>query len=132
MLTASFTAEVVKAAIFSMHPDKSSGPDGMNPTFYQKFWKIIGNDITLACLNILSTNSIPRVLNDTLVVLIPKKRNPGKINDLMPISLCNIMMKIITKMLANRMKKVLSSAISEMQSVFIPGRLITDNVIAAY
>lgn len=132
LLTTRFTVEEVNSAIFSMHPDKSPGPDGMNPAFYQRFWDIIGNDVSSACINILSNNSIPVGLNDTLVVLIPKKKTPETMNDLRPISLCNVMMKIVTKMLANRMKEVLSNAISEMQSAFIPGRFITDNVIAAY
>lgn len=48
-----FTAEEVKNAIFSMHPDKSPGPDGMNPTFYQRFWEIIGNDVSANCLRVL-------------------------------------------------------------------------------
>lgn len=131
-LTESFTADEVKMAIFSMHPDKSPGPDGMNPAFYPRFWDIIGNDITSACINVLTTSSISPGMNDTLVILIPKKTNPVSTNDLRPISLCNVMMKIITKMPANRMKLIMPSIISEMQSAFIPGRLITDNVIAAY
>lgn len=115
-----------------MHPDKSPGPDGMNPAFYQRFWDIIGDDVAAACINVLSENTIPEGLNDTLVVLIPKKNSPETMGDLRPISLCNVMIKIITKMLANRMKSVLSHVISETQSAFIPGRFITDNVIAAY
>lgn len=127
MLTESFTAEEVRIAVFSMHPDKSPGPDGMNPAFYQRFWKIIGNDVSSACINVLSSNNIPAGQNDTLVVLIPKKKSLETMADLRPISLCNVMMKIITKMLANRMKRVLSGVISESQSAFIPGRFITDN-----
>lgn len=115
-----------------MHPDKSPGPDGINPAFYQRFWNIIGNDIVATCLNVISSNVVPDGLNDTLVVLIPKKQSPETINDLRPISLCNVLMKIVTKMLDNRLKFLLPNIISEMQSAFVPGRLITDNVIAAF
>lgn len=90
-----------------MHPDKSPGPDGMNPAFYQRFWNIIGNDIVATCLNVISSNVVPDGLNDTLVVLIPKKQSSETINDLRPISLCNVLMKIVTKMLANRLKFLL-------------------------
>lgn len=132
MLTQEFTEEEVKKVIFSMHPDKSPGPDGMNPTFYQNFWNIIGKDVALACIRILSMGDVPRKLNETLVVLIPKKVVPETVNDLRPKSLCNVMMKIITKMLANRLKSLLPNIISETQSAFILRRLITDNVIAAF
>ena len=93
MLTANFTADEVNSAIFSMHPDKSPGRDGMNPAFDQRFWEIIGNDISSACINILSTNNIPVGLNNTLVVLIPKKTTLETTNDLRPISLCNVIVR---------------------------------------
>lgn len=115
-----------------MHPEKSPGPDGMNPGFYQRFWNIVGKDVVELCLRTLSIGSMPRNLNDTLMVLIPKKSQPERITDLRPISLCNVVSKIISKMLANRLKNLLPSIISESQSAFIPGRLITDNVIAAF
>lgn len=57
-----------------MHQDKSPGPDGMNPAFYQRFWGIIGTDVSTACLEVLSSNNVPAGLKDTLVVLIPKKK----------------------------------------------------------
>lgn len=73
LLTQSFSAEEVKEAVFSMHPDKSPGQDSMNPAFYQRFWSIIGSDVVSTCQNILTSGIIPPNLNDTLVVLIPKK-----------------------------------------------------------
>lgn len=95
-LTYEFPGEEVKEAIFAMHPDKSPGPDGMNPAFYQRFWKIIGKDVTDLCLHILSTGCMPQSLNEALVVLIPKKNVPEVMGDLRPISLCNVLIKIVT------------------------------------
>lgn len=95
-----------------MHPDKSPGPDGMNPAFYQKFWITVGADVTAACLNFINTCSFPRGLNDTSIVLIPKKQKPEMPSDMRPIALCNVLYKIVAKMLSNCMKTVFGSVIS--------------------
>ncbi|KAH9786028.1 reverse transcriptase domain-containing protein [Citrus sinensis] len=124
-----FTAIDVRDALFSMHPDKSPGPDGMNPVFFQKFWHIVGGDVTAACLNFIDNCEFPDELNATAIVLIPKKSKPEYLADLRPIALCNVLYKIVAKMLANRMKAVLSLIISENQSAFVPGRAITDNIL---
>ena len=73
-LTASFTEMEIKEAVFSMHPDKSPGPDGMNPAFFQQFWHVIGKDVCGACLDVLSNSKIQEGMNDTQIVLIPKKQ----------------------------------------------------------
>ncbi|KAK2636708.1 hypothetical protein Ddye_031500 [Dipteronia dyeriana] len=115
-----------------MHSDKSPRPDGLNPAFYQRFWGIIGEDVTKACLSFLQSSSFPDGLNDTFIALIPKKNCPEVVSNLHPISLCNVLYKVVAKMLANILKLVLPHLIADYQSVFIPGRLITDNIMVAY
>ena len=79
----------------------------------------------------LESLSFPPNLNDTLLCLIPKCNDPQSMKDLRPISLCNVIYKIIAKVLANRMKHLLSRIISSTQSAFALGRSITDNAMIA-
>lgn len=123
-LLTSYTDEEIKRALFQMHPSKSPGPDGMSPFFYQKYWDIVHHDVCLAVRNFLSSGQLFQESNFTHLTLIPKVKEPKVASELRPIALCNVVYKIASKVLANRLKVILPHIISPLQSAFVPGRLI--------
>ena len=130
-LVAPFSKEKFTKAIKQMHPEKSPGPNGLNSGFYQRFWLLIGDQIFSASSQWLSTDAFPLGLNNTLIVLIPNFENPSSMKELRTISLCNVLYKLIAKVLDNHMKYVLCGLISPSQPAFVPGRSITDNILLA-
>lgn len=132
MLLSAVEEHEVKDALFHMHPEKSPGPDGMTPGFYQKFWKVLSADVVKIVRGFFDSVTVDPQLISTNIALIPKKRNPQFVTDLRPIALYNVLFEVIIKVLANRLKRIMDSIISDTQSAFIPGRLITDNIMIAH
>ena len=131
-LLVEFKAEEVWYALKQMHPTKVPGPDGMSPIFYKHYWDIVGPEVVNCVLSSLNSGRMPCSLNETYLCLIPKVKSPQKITEFRPINLCNVLYKLISKVLANRLKRVLDAVIDESQSAFVPGRLISDNVLVAF
>ena len=129
-----FKVVEVWQALQQMHPTKSPGPNGMSPIFYQKYWDVVGPSVSNCVLQVLNSGVMPKGINDTYIYicLIPKTKNPQKITEYRPINLCNVIYKLISKVLANGLKKILNVVITEAQSAFVPGRLITNNVMVAF
>ncbi|XP_060965763.1 uncharacterized protein LOC133034618 [Cannabis sativa] len=131
-LTRPVLEEEVKTAVFQMHPDKSPGPDGMTPTFYQRCWHIVKQDVVGVVQRFFATGAFDEACSDANVVLIPKKKGPETMKDLRPIALCNVLYKIVTKVMTNRMKPFMDSIVADSQSAFIPNRLISDNIMVSF
>jgi hypothetical protein len=127
-----FTTQEVVEALQDMYPTKAPGLDGMSAIFYRTYWDVVGPEVTHVVLSILHSGYMLRKINYTHIALVPKVKNPEYITDFRPISLCNVIYKIVSKVLANRLKKVLPLVLSESQSALVPGRLITDNVLVAF
>lgn len=111
---------------------KASGPDGFQGIFYQSFWENIVVDVNELVFALVDGNIIPSRLNSTHIVLIPKVPNLESVSQFQPISLCNYSYKILSKVLANRLKPLLPALIIHMQNVFVAGRQIQDNIGIAY
>eukprot|EP00253_Pinus_taeda_P012762 PITA_12762 len=121
--------EEIRLAAFSMQLDKTPGPDGFTVAFYRNHWGIIKKDFVRIVRNIFKKHKMGENTKSSHLALIPKDPNPLSFEHFRPISLCNVSYKIVTKILANRLKKLLPSLISENQGDFVPRRQITNNVI---
>lgn len=123
------TKDEVKMALFDMSPYKAPGPDGFHAGFYQRAWNTIGDDVTYMVKDFSKSGALQDIMNDTLLSLIPKLKSPEKVSQLRPISLCNVHYKIVTKVIANRIKEFLDQVIGQEQSSFVPQRQIVDNIV---
>jgi hypothetical protein len=132
VLNAPYTREEVKKAMFNIGDLKAPGPDGLHAIFFKRYWSLIGEDLTDEVLNAINSGRVPDGWNNTNIVLIPKVDCPESISQYRPISLCNVVYKVISKVLAARLKVLLPEIISPMQSAFVPGRMITDNFLVAF
>ena len=122
----------MNVALKQMYPLKAPGPDGMPPLFFQHFWSTSRAVVTKKVLDFLNFGISPPNFNEAHITLVPEIKKPKKITDYRPISLCNVVYKIASKAIANRLKRFLPSIISDTQSAFVHGRLITDNVLVTF
>ena len=132
MLLRDFTVEDVGFTLNQMSPLKAPRSDGFSIDFHQKNWVNVGVEVSNAVFRILNNGCMNNDINLTYNALIPKIANPNRVTEFQPISLCNVFNKLVAKTFANRLQFVLPNIISPNQNAFIPGQLITDNVLAAY
>lgn len=131
-LLADFTANEIEEALFSMKPLSAPERDGFSTHFYQKHWPIIGEKVCKYVLSVLNNLWSLDTINGTFISLIPKIKEAKKVRDYRSISLCNVLYKIVAKVLVDRLKPTLSKIISLTQSAFVLGRYITDNILIVY
>ncbi|KAL0378832.1 UNVERIFIED_CONTAM: hypothetical protein Sradi_3188700, partial [Sesamum radiatum] len=125
------TKDEVEWAVFDIAEDKAPRPDGYSSGFYKAAWSVVGDEVTRAVFDFFAMGQLLKQVNATLLTLIPKVRSPNFVVDFRPISLCNVLYKIITKIIGQRISVVLDNLISPSQNAFVPGRLIGDNILLA-
>lgn len=111
---------------------KAPGVDGLSGSFFKYNWETVGDETILLCLDVLNGEKDIFYLNDIIIILILKIWDPSNITNSRPISLCRSIYKINSKVLTNRLKVTFPGCISKNQSVFIPRRMIHDNILIAH
>jgi hypothetical protein len=125
------TQSEVDSAVKDMPPGKAPSPDGFTMDFFHYCWDMIKEDVWLAVEESRASSQVLSSLNVTFINLIPKEERATHLKQFKPISLSNVIYKIITKVIANRLKPLLPTIISNEQSGYVEGRQIMDSVILA-
>lgn len=123
------TEEEISTTLWSLKVFKAPRPDGLHAGFFQRFWIIVGDSIKEEVKKVFRERKVIDYLNSTSIVLMPKVQGPESIRSCRPISLCNSVYKIISKVLVGRICLLLDKIISPHQSAFVPGRKGVDNAI---
>ena len=118
-------------ALKSMKPYKAPGIDGLHAGFFQRFWLVVGELVKSEIKEVFRSQKVPQFLNQTIVALSPKQAGPETVSHYRPISLCNTIYKVISKIIVSRIRPLLPHLISPVQTAFLEGRRGTDNVIIA-
>jgi hypothetical protein len=128
-LTSPFTLEEIEEVVKSSDGNKSPGPDGFNFSFLKKFWELLKGDIRIMFDQFHGNSCLPKSFLSYFVTLIPKVSSPVSLSEFRPISLLGCLYKLIAKVLAKRLAKVMDSIIAPNQSAFIKGRNLVDGVV---
>jgi hypothetical protein len=112
-LSSPFLPEEINATVQKMPPDKALGPDGFNGLFLQKCWPLIKYDFFILCSEFFHGQANLESINTSYITLVPKKDCPESVNDFRPISLMNISLKLLTKMLANKLQRVILNLVHQ-------------------
>ncbi|XP_043697430.1 uncharacterized protein LOC122648259 [Telopea speciosissima] len=118
--------------VFSLKDSKAPGPDGFGAGFYKHSWEVNGEELTNAIQWFFANSFMPHSINATFITLVPKSGDVSTFAGFRPIALCNLLYKIITKILSNRIQHVIGSVVSHNQSAFIKGRSIVDNILVCH
>lgn len=121
--------EEIKAGLWSLKAFKAPGPDGLHAGFFHRFWLVVGDSVREEIKQIFSSACIPKYLNQTLITLIPKCKNLESFNNYRPISLCNTVYKVVSKIIVARIRPLLADLVSSLQAAFVLGKKGIDNAI---
>ncbi|KAF5753621.1 putative RNA-directed DNA polymerase [Helianthus annuus] len=121
-----FELKEIKDAVFDCGSDKAPGPDGFNFRFIKRFWHLFEDDFLSIMHNFADGGVISRGVGSSFITLIPKVNDPVNLGEYRPITLIGVISKVLSKILANRIKVVMGKITHETQSAFLSGRYILD------
>lgn len=121
----------VEEAIKGLCENKAPSPDGFTAEFFQETWSFMGNDIVEIAEESRRTKIMHRALNSTFLVLIPKTDHSEEPQGFRPISLYNVIYKIMATIMVNRLKPILPGLISQEQIGFFKERQIVNGIVTA-
>ncbi|XP_026399197.1 uncharacterized protein LOC113295052 [Papaver somniferum] len=124
-------AEEIKNIIFEMDPESAPGPDGFSGIFYRSCWETIKYDLVAAIQSCWRRKFIPKGMNSSFLVLLPKTQGAKTANHFRPIGLSNVIFKIFTKVITKRMNGIMEKLISPQQVAYVKGRSIHEQVLLA-
>ncbi|WZZ51431.1 hypothetical protein YC2023_051538 [Brassica napus] len=131
-ITRMITKEEVCMAVMDIGAHQAPGLDGFTAVFYHNYWEDVKDDIMTEVCAFFETGQLDQQLCHNNICLIPKVYPPNGMKEFRPIAVCNVSYKIITKVLVNRLKKHLGNIFSKNQNAFIPGRMISDNIVVVH
>lgn len=114
-----------------MPENKAPGLDGYPMEYYKAAWTVVGKDLVVAVQSFFLYGLMPRSTNATLLSLVPKTTSAEKMSDFRPIAWCNLVYKLISKIMAHRLKAILPRAIEKNLCAFVQCRLLPENVLLA-
>ncbi|XP_018435427.2 uncharacterized protein LOC108807663 [Raphanus sativus] len=123
--------EIIRDTVFRLPRNKAPGPDGFTAEFYTSSWELVGSDVITAVKDFFLSFNLPRQVNATVVALIPKVPGAASLTDFRPISLCNTIYKVISRILARKLQLITPAAVQGNQVGFVKGRLLCENVLLA-
>jgi hypothetical protein len=129
MLMRPIEREEVEEVVLQMDKGKTPGSDGFIVDFFQTYWDLVKEEIWEVVEESRRTRWVLTTFNATFLSLIPKELGADSPDKFRPISLCIVVLKIITKVMANMMKPLMPRLISLEQSGFVEGRQILDGII---
>lgn len=131
LLSAPVTAALIKTTLFKLSLNRTPGPDGLTAEFFRALWSLLGDEVCTVILDFFKSRFMPSGLNSTSLILIPKRPGADNIQDFRPISCLNTLYKVISRILADRLKEILPDLVLPNQTGFIKNRLLLENVLLA-
>lgn len=119
----------IQLVLSTMGKYKSPGPDGVTVTFYKQYWGIVHEAVIREIQEFFQHGRIKPAFNHTFLALIPKTQGAARVDQFRPIALCNVTLKLITKIIAGRLRPYLEGIVHPSQAASIPNRAINDNII---